>query len=169
LSLLGSLEERMRRTSANAAVACFPSLQSGDFTQIDAYLKEVVKDDEVTAVRLLDANGKVVREKLKADNGPGSAVKSVSMKTPVVSSGEKVGEVAINYNAEKINQNIYKNAAVISVINWFFILIGLDHLSSEEYYEPCLIHQQGHREDYTGDLTTPVPDLRRAGWGHSKG
>ena len=88
-SLLGSLEERIRRTSANAAVVCFPSLQSGDFTQIDAYLQEVVRDDEIAAVHLLDASGKVVREKVKADNSAEPVGKLLSIKTPCYLQGKK--------------------------------------------------------------------------------
>lgn len=161
-SLLGSLEERIRRTSANAAVVCFPSLQGGDFTQIDAYLKEFVKDGEITAVRLLDAGGKVVREKVKGDNSAGPAGKSLLLKTPVVSSGQKVGEVAVDYNAEKINQDIYKNAVVISGYQLVLLVcVGLVMmlLFRRNITNPVYSINKAIEKITLGDLTTPVPDL----------
>ncbi len=162
LSLLGALEERIRRTSADAAVACFPSLRSGDFAQVDAYLKEFVKDDEVTAVRLLDAEGKVVREKAKEDNSAGSAGKLFSMKTPVVTSGEKVGEVAVDYNAAKINQSIYGNAVIISGYQLVLLVcVGLVmmFLFRKNIRDPLVSINEAIEKITLGDLTVPLPAL----------
>lgn len=160
--LLGSLEERIRRTSANAAVVCFASLQSGDFAQIDVYLQELVKDDEVAAVHLLDANGKVVREKVKGDNSSGPVGKSLLMKTPVVSSGEKVGEVVVDYNADKINQSISNNTVVISVYQLVLLVcVGLVMmlLFRRNITNPVFSINKAIEKITLGDLTTPVPDL----------
>jgi methyl-accepting chemotaxis protein len=161
-SLLGSLEERIRRATANVVVVCFPALQSGDFEKIDAYLQEVVKDDEVSAVRLLDADGKVVREKAKAGNSAGSAGKSLSMKTPVLSAGKKVGEVAVDYNADNINQDIYKNAVVISGYQLVLLVcVGLVMmlLFRRNITNPVSSINKAIEKITLGDLTTPVPEL----------
>ena len=161
-SLLTSLEDRIRRTSANAAVACFPLLQSGDFTQIDAYLKEFVKDDEVAAVRLLDSGGKVLRENVKGDNIAGPGGKSLFMKTPVLTSGIKAGEVAVEYNAGKINQKIYKNAVVISAYQLVLLIcVGLVMLLlfKRNIKAPLLSINEAIEKITLGDLTVPVPDL----------
>ena len=161
-SLLSSLEERIRRTSANAAVVCFPLLQSGDFTQIDSYLKEFVKDDEITAVRLLDAGGKVMREKVKGDNSSGPAGQSLSMKTPVVSSGQKVGEITIDYSVEKINQDIFRNAVVVSVYQLVLLIcVGMVMmlLFRRNITNPVFAINKAIEKITLGDLTTPVPDL----------
>jgi methyl-accepting chemotaxis protein len=161
-SLLGSLEERIRRTSANAAVACFPSLKSGDFAQIDAYLQEVVKDDEVIAIRLLDAGGKVLREKIKGNISTGPVGESLSLKTPVVSSGEKVGEVVVDYNADKINQSMSNNTVVISVYQLVLLVcVGLVMmlLFRRNITKPVFSINMAIEKITLGDLTTLVPDL----------
>jgi methyl-accepting chemotaxis protein len=167
-SLFDSLEVRIQRISAFAAGVCAGPLLSYDYAQLDTYLEEIVKDVEITAVHILDKDGNLLREKTKTEKlsqesmNPVFIRKTLSMKTPVMSSGGKIGEVVVDYNADKINQNISRSMVVISVYQLVLLVcVGfvMMLLFRRNITSPVFSINKVIEKITLGDLSTPVPDL----------
>ena len=167
-SLFDSLEVRIQRISAFAAGVCAGPLLSYDYAQLDTYLEEIVKDVEITAVHILDKDGNLLREKTKTEKlsqesmNPVFIRKTLSLKTPVISSGGKIGEVVVDYNADKINQNISRSMVVISVYQLVLLVcVGfvMMLLFRRNITSPVFSINKAIEKITSGDLSTPVPDL----------
>jgi hypothetical protein len=64
-SLLDSLEARVQRISAIAAGVSTKPLLNHDYSLIDTFLDEIIRDEEITSVHILDRGGNVIRERMK--------------------------------------------------------------------------------------------------------
>jgi hypothetical protein len=53
-ALFDSLENRMKREASIAAGVSKGPLQSLDYAPIDAYLEEIMRDEDITAIHILD-------------------------------------------------------------------------------------------------------------------
>jgi methyl-accepting chemotaxis protein len=83
-----------------------------DYTQIDDYIKTIGVDEDILSIRLMDNDGKVLREaSLKKEEGMSRInplyVPSVSRyKAPIKKYDEPLGTVEISYSGRRINENI---------------------------------------------------------------
>ncbi len=167
-SLLDSLETRMRRISAVAAGVSSGPLLSYDYSQMDAYIEEIVKDEEITSVHIKDSSGNVLREKIKTGEINEVSLnlfllkKKQSVKTPVTASGEKLGEVVIEYSAFKINEDIFGNMLIVSlyqVVLLLCVVFVMLLLFRRNIKNPVLSLNKAIEKITSGDLSAPVPDL----------
>ncbi len=167
-SLLDSLETRMRRISAIVAGASAAPLLSYDYSQMDAYLEEIVKDQEISSVTVRDSNGNVVREKISAVEINEESINSFRlkrkqiMKADVASSGEKIGEVVIEYSAFKINEDISENLFVVALYQFVLLLLVvfvMMLLFRRNIKNPVLSINTAIEKITSGDFSTLVPDL----------
>ncbi len=167
-SLFDSLEVRIRKTSAIAAGVSAGLVLTYDYSQIDTYLEEIIKDEEITSVRLSGKDGNVLREKIKTEKIiregmlPLSMNKILSMKTPVTVSGEKIGEIIIEYTTAKINKDIVKNMIVISLyqlVLLVFVAFVMMFLFRRNITSPIFSINRAIEKITAGDLSTPVPDI----------
>ena len=168
ISLFNSLEARMRRISAIAAGVSAGPLLSYDYSLIDTYLEELIIDEEITSVRILDSTGNVLKEKTKTGLAGRESInpffikKTLTMKTPVMSSGEKIGEVVIGYNAFKINKDMSKSMLVIALYQLTLLICGayvMLLLFRRNITNPVLSINRAVEKITSGDLSTPVPDI----------
>ena len=165
-SLFDSLEARIRKTSAIAAGVSAGLVLSYDYSQIDTYLEEIIKDEEITSVRLSGKDGNVLREKIKAENITREGMLPLSMnkilKTPVTVSGEKIGEIIIEYTTARINKDIVKNMIVISLyqlVLLVFVAFVMMFLFRRNITTPIFSINRAIEKITAGDLSTPVPDI----------
>lgn len=168
VSLLDSLETRIRRISAIAAGVSAGPLLSYDYSLIDTYLEELINDEEITSVRILDSAGNMLKEKIKAGSvglesiNPFFIKKTLTMKTPVMSSGEKIGEVVIAYNAFKINKDMSKSMIAVTLYQLALLIGGafvMMLLFKRNITNPVLSINRAIEKITSGDLSTPVPDI----------
>lgn len=167
-ALFDSLEKRIQRTAAIVAGVSSGPLLSYDYALIDTYLQEVMKDQDITAVRILDAAGKTVREAAKTSAGgqttdtPFFAGKAMSLKTPVVVGGSKIGEVVIDYSSKTINRNLMESIVTISLYQLIMLLVvGLVMvlLFNKDIKKPVSLINKAIERITMGELSTDVPDL----------
>ncbi len=167
-SLFDSLEARIRRISAIAAGVSAGPLLSYDYSLIDTYLAEIINDEEITSVRVLDSTGNMLKERTKTGSvgkesiNPFFIRKTLSMKTPVISSGQKIGEVVIEYNAFKINKDMSKSMIVISLYQLALLVcvaFVMMLLFRRNITNPVLSINRAIEKITSGDLSTPVPDI----------
>ena len=167
-SLLDSLQVRMQKISAIAAGVSAGLVLSYDYSQIDTYLEEIIRDEEITAVHISGKDGNILREKTKAEMigqegvPPVSLKKTLSVKTPVIASGEKIGEIVIEYSTFKINRDISKNMFVISLyqlVLLVFVSFVMMLLFRKNITNPIFSINKAIEQITSGDLSTPVPDL----------
>ena len=84
------------------------------------------------------------------------------MKTPVMSAGEKIGEVVIEYNAFKINKDMSKSMIVISLYQLALLIcvaFVMMLLFRRNITNPVLSINRAIEKITSGDLSTPVPDI----------
>ena len=72
-ALYDSLEKRIQRSASILAGVSAGPLQNYDYTLIDTYLQEVMKDEDITSVRVLDAAGNPIKEAAKTTAAEQSA------------------------------------------------------------------------------------------------
>src|SRR3990172_7824445 len=127
-ALFESLEKRIKKSATIIAGVSSGPLLSYDYAMIDTYIEEVVRDEDISSVHILDANGKIVRENMKSKDGDLSTLnpflykKAMSLKVPVNVAGSKIGEVIIDYSAKSINQSISEGMVTISLYQVIMLL-----------------------------------------------
>ena len=167
-AFLGELETRMKRAAAIMAdMSAYPIL-SYDFALIDTYLEEVARDEEITSIHIYDAQGKVIREKINAEDAqrvsfnPIFYKKSLEVTVPVISGSSKIGEVTVHFTPWSVNENISKNVLII-VLYQGIVLVCLgfvmSYLFNRNIKRPVSVIIDAIEKITTGDLTVSVPDL----------
>jgi methyl-accepting chemotaxis protein len=165
-SLLYSLESRVQRISAIAAGVSTKPLLNHDYSLIDTFLDEIIRDEEITSVHILDRGGNVIRERVKTvDMSQGSMNpflfrKILSQKTPIIVSGKKIGEIIIDYTALKINEDMSRNMLSISLYQLallFSVSFLLMVLFRRNVKNPVFAINKAIEKITSGDLSTPVP------------
>ncbi len=167
-SFLEEINMRMSRSAAIVAGVSMAPLLSYDFALIDTYLDEVSKDEEINSIHILDAQGKVAREKVKNDDSDISSLnpfflkKAMTITMPVNSAGTKLGEVSIHFSGRSVNDNIMKSMVIII----FYQLMALVILGFVMVYffqkkvKRPVQEINGLIEKITnGDLTATIADL----------
>lgn len=167
-TLSSQLKSRMERSaSIVAGMSAFPLL-SFDYTQLDSYLEVVAKDGEVTSIHLFDAQGKMVREMIKAEDADSATwnpfffKKSFNIGVPVISGATKIGEVSIHFSPALINKSIADNLLVITLYQGFvliFLVLVMIYLFNKHIKKPVLLINKAIEKITTGDLTVAMPDL----------
>ncbi len=166
-ALIDSLENRMKRESAIAAGVTAGPLLSYDYVLIDSCLEEIAKDEDITAIRVLDASGKVARERIKKLDNDSSAAsffykKDFSFRVPVMAAGAKIGEVVIDFTTKSINRHLSENVLTISlyqVIMLFAVGVIMMSLFNRNIKRPVSEVNKTIERITMGELSTEVPDL----------
>ncbi|MDA8434068.1 MAG: HAMP domain-containing methyl-accepting chemotaxis protein [Nitrospiraceae bacterium] len=166
-SLLDSLEVRIKREGSIAAGVSVAPLMNFDYTVLDTYLEEIMKDDDITSVHILGREGKIVNERAKAADSENSSLatfytRSLSSRTAIVSSGTKIGEVLIDYSTKSINNALFENIVTISLyqlILLFSVGVIMMVLFNRNIKRPVSEINRAVEKITLGDLSTHVPDL----------
>ncbi len=167
-ALLESLQKRMSRSASITADGSAGPLLSYDYAPIDAYLDEIMKDGDILSVQVSDSEGKVVKERSRKTDYEASAFnpflikKAMSLRVPVMSSGSKVGEVAIGYNARSINSDMSASLFSISLYQIVMLLavgITMLFLFNRNIRKPVSEINSAIEKITRGELSTGVPDL----------
>jgi methyl-accepting chemotaxis protein len=166
-ALIDSLENRMKRESSIAAGVTAGPLLSYDYALIDIYLEEIVKDEDITAIHVLDGGGKVVRERIKKLDNDSSAAnffykKDLSVRVSVMAAGAKIGDVVIDFTTKSIHRHLFENVLTISlyqVIMLFAVGVIMMSLFNRNIKRPVFEVNRTIERITMGELSTKVPDL----------
>jgi methyl-accepting chemotaxis protein len=166
-SLLESLENRISREGAIAAGVSAPPLMNGEYGLLDSPLEEIMKDGDIVSVHILDKEGKVVKEHVRAADTENSALtvfynQDLSSRTPVYSAGAKIGEVVIDYATKSINGSLLENIVTISLyelIMLFSVGVIMMVLFNRNIKKPVSEINSAVEKITLGDLSAEVPDL----------
>lgn len=166
--LFASLETRINRAASIVAGVSAGPLLSYDYSLIDTYVEEVLRDEEITAVHILDGKGSVVREKIKTappDVGslnPFLFKKTLSKEMPVNAGGQKIGAVVIDYTAHAVNEHISTSTLIIGPYQLIMlVIVGVVMLIlfNRDIKKPVSRINRAIEKITMGDLTTDIPDL----------
>jgi len=166
-ALFNSLENRVKREASIAAGVSRGPLQSSDYSSIDAYFEEIMRDEDITAIHILDNSGKVVRESVKASDNDASAgllfyKRNLSYAVPVSASGEKIGEVVVDYSTKSINRNLLENMLMISLYQLIMVLavgVIMMFIFNRNIKKPVSEINRTIERITVGELSAEVPDL----------
>lgn len=162
-----SLEKRMNRTATILAGVSSAPLVSSDYVPLDFFLEELLRDDDIVALRIIDRAGQVVRERMTSreyDLGsisPFTFRKGMTVRMPVNAAGALVGEVVIDYNAKSINRNITEVLTVtflFQVVVFFVVGIVMIWILRRTITKPVSGIGRAIEKITAGNLTAEVPD-----------
>jgi methyl-accepting chemotaxis protein len=166
-SLFDSLRSRIEREAAISAGFSANPLLSSDYALLDPSLDEIMKDEDITSIHVLDRDGKVVKERVKAAGAGSSAFASfykqnLTFRTAVTTAGAIIGEVVIDYTTRSINGSLFENILTISLcqlILLFSVGVIMMVLFNRNIKKP-VAEINGAVEKLTlGELSAEVPDL----------
>lgn len=167
-ALLDSLERRIKRSAAIAAGVSASSLLSYDYSLIDTYIEEIMRDEEISSIHIVDSSGKTVREKIRSKDddlktiNPFHFTKKMSLKVPVNVGGSIIGEIIVDYNASSINENITRSMIMILLYQGIlFLIIGvlMAFLFTRNIKRPVLEINRAVEKITLGELTATIPDF----------
>jgi methyl-accepting chemotaxis protein len=166
-TFMDELENRMKHSVAIMAGMGSFSVVNYDDTQIDHVMDEVARDQAVTSIHILDAQGKVVREKIKADDADITSInpflyrKALKVGAPVNSGGVKIGEVAVHFSPRTVNVRIARSLLLIILYQgavFIFLALGMGYFFARNIKEPVSRINEAIEKITSGDLTVQVPD-----------
>jgi methyl-accepting chemotaxis protein len=166
-TFMDELENRMKHSVAIMAGMGSFSVVNYDDTQIDHVMEVVARDQAVTSIHILDAQGKVVREKIKADDADITSInpflyrKALKIGAPVNSGGVKIGEVAVHFTPRTVNMRIARSLLLIILYQgavFIFLALGMGYFFARNIKEPVSRINQAIEKITSGDLTVEVPD-----------
>ena len=174
-SLLDSLRNRIEREGAISAGVSANPLLSLDYVLLDSSLDEIMKDEDITSIRVLDRDGRVVRERVKAATAGSSQLASfykqdLSFRTPVTASGAAIGEVVIGYTTRSINESLFENVLTISLyqlILLFSVGVVMMVFFNRNIKKPVAKINSAVEKLTLGELSAEVPDLGESEIGSS--
>jgi methyl-accepting chemotaxis protein len=169
-ALADSLKSRVDRAAAIVADVSAGPLASFDYTSIDPYLGEIMKDGDIVSVRIFDASGKAVKESekkgddqsLSASLNPFVFRNVMSVDKPVVAGEQKVGHVTVAYSPKTINAEISGSVVTISLYEVLMLLIVcvvMGILFGKNINKPVVSINAAIEKITMGELKTEVPDL----------
>jgi len=167
-SFFEELQTRMNNAALIMSGASSYPLMSYDFTQIDTFLEEVAKDEEITSIHIFDSKGKTVREKIKVGDAeifslnPFYFKKGMQVSAPVNSGSSKIGEVTIHFSGRSINDNIKKSMGIIMIVQGIALMtLGffMVYFFQKNIKRPVQEINSTIAKITNGDLTATIPDL----------
>ncbi len=167
-TFLDELKKRMDRSAAVMAGVSSYALVNYDFNQIDAYLDEVAKDEEITSIHISDAQKNTIREKVKTNDeilvsrNPFFYTKPMKAVMPVNSSGTEIGEVQIVFTAKSVNEQLSQKLLAIMLyqtVVLLFLGFVMAYLFNRYVKKPITLINRAVEKITTGDLTVAMPSL----------
>ncbi|MEW6107888.1 MAG: methyl-accepting chemotaxis protein [Nitrospirota bacterium] len=167
-ALLDSLQTRINRAASLTAGVIAEPLVNYDYSSIDKYIEEIIKDEDIISIHILDSKGKVLKEKIKSADAETRTInpfllkKSMSMKVPVFAGGEKFGEVMIGYSSKAINESISRNITLILLYQGIVLLaviMVMLFLFNRNIKKPVSEINRIIERITMGDLSITAPEL----------
>jgi methyl-accepting chemotaxis protein len=167
-ALLDSLETRIQRTAVMTADMSVKPILNNDYSLIDSFVAEIIRDEDISSIHIFDGTGKVLREVIKSEDEAyrtlnpflDQTVKIVKM--PIVSEGEKIGNVKIDYSPRSMNEKMTRSMIIIALFQCImFVGVGivLVILFGRSIKKPVLELNQAIEKITLGDITTDIPYL----------
>ena len=167
-ALVRSLHKRMVKAASVIAKVSSGPMLAGNLSPVDAYLDQIMEDDDILSVRILDGEGKVVRQKVRRNNYEVSALnplligKTVPVEVPIVGAGGEVGKVTIRYDARSINSDMSAGLFSISLYQIFLLLlvcVTMLLLFNRNIRMPVSAINGSIEKLTLGELSTGIPDF----------
>ncbi len=137
-------------------------------TGLNAYIDTVIKDDEIVGVKVVNKDGMVISTRVKEFKATRSlnpfSVKGVmELTTPVVSNGEKLGSVVIDYTGNTINETILRSlifTALYQGILFILVVFAVSLFFNTDIRKPIALINNATEAVSMGDLTATLPIKR---------
>jgi methyl-accepting chemotaxis protein len=155
--LTTALHERMQRTIRESAGITAEPILNYNFTLIDAYLDEVLKDKDIAAMRFFDKEGKIIKEKGLSRKG------AFQLSQPIVLMGETIGKVAVEYTTGTIDQSMRRSLLLIPLYQGTLLVVValvLIRLFNVAVKRPLMEVNRAIDRITAGDLLVKVPVLQ---------
>lgn len=155
--LTTALHERMQRTIRESAGITAEPILNYNFTLIDAYLEELLKDKDIAAMKFIDKEGKVIKEKGISRKG------SFTLDQPIVLMNETIGKVVIEYTTSTIDESMRRSLLLIPLYQGTLLVVlalVLIRLFNVSVKKPLMEINRAVDRITAGDLMVRVPVLQ---------
>jgi len=157
--LVTALHERMQRTARESAGITAEPIMNYNFALIDAYLTELLKDKDVSAMQFIDKEGKVIREK-RVSRGKG---RIFTVTQPIMLANETIGKVTLDYTTTTIDDSTARSLVLIPLYQGVLLMVValvLIRLFNTSVKRPVMEINRAIDRITSGDLLVNVPVLQ---------
>ncbi|MHB8764992.1 MAG: methyl-accepting chemotaxis protein, partial [Deferrisomatales bacterium] len=155
---LAALHERMARTLLQVAGVSTQPVWNLDYGFLEPYLDEVMKDRDIHAVRVMDAAGAAVSERVRGDDRAPFLVERT-----ITAHGEAIGRVELGYGQGSVDASLFRSLLLIPPYQAIMLaLLSLAAAILVRVYvrAPVLRIASALERISAGDLTAPLPEGR---------
>jgi methyl-accepting chemotaxis protein len=144
------------------------AIAGDNYGALDQYMDTLARDEDVLAIRVMDKNGTVLREKtVRAETGERSIIPILIPWKNVSASEVKAGDVIagrteISYSGRRVNKSLMRLVTVWPLAQLaVFVLVGyvIYHVFVRAVARPVRIISGALGAVTSGDLTVTTPDL----------
>lgn len=167
-SLHDALKDKIKMAASlltNTAATC---IMTSDFEQLNLYIEDLSKDEDILSIKITDKDGKIIKEKIARTEERGEGInpffipwKNV-MRLAVTSSGERLGEVLISYSGTRVNMtlgNILKMTPFLQGIIFALLIYSLYYFFQRKVGKPIETLNNEIERATAGDLTVKIPEF----------
>lgn len=158
-SLVSALHERMQRTVRESAGVTAEPIMNYNFPLLDAYMAELLKDRDISAMQFTDKDGKVIKEQ-RASRAKG---RLFSVAQPIILADETVGKVTIEYTTTTIDESMERSMVLIPLYQGVLLVVValvLIRLFNSAVKKPVMEINAAIDRITSGDLLIKVPVQR---------
>lgn len=157
--LVTALHERMQRTARESAGITAEPIMNYNFALIDAYLTELLKDKDLSAMQFIDKDGKVIREK-RVSRGKG---RIFTVTQPIMLASESIGKVTLDYTTTTIDDSMAHSLVLIPLYQGLLLVVValvLIRLFNTSVKRPVMEINRAIDRITSGELLVNVPVLQ---------
>ncbi len=168
--LAGSLGHKIKAAAGLVASFSATAMESYDFRSLDQYLDALSQDEDIVAVKILDKEGRVFREKtFRAETrqrglNPFYIPWVNGHKIPMKSGEQVLGSVEITYSGEKANEGmaeLLKIPPLIQLAVFFFVTFAIYVIFQRRVGKPVETINAAVARITEGDLTVELPEMEK--------
>lgn len=167
-SLNDGLKEKIKIAGSVVANSAATSITTFNFDYLDLCMEGLSKDEDILSIKVTDKEGKVLKEKVIRTEERGETInpffipwKNV-MNLPIISSGEKLGNIEIYYSGRRVNEtlgNILKLTPFLQGVIFILLIYALYYFFQKKVGRPIEMLNAEIKKATAGDLTVEIREF----------
>jgi len=167
-SLHDGLKDKIKMAASLLASTTATCMTTSDFGRLDLYIEDLSKDEDILSIKITDKEAKVIKEKIARTEDRSKSInpffipwKNV-MRLPVISSGERLGDIEIFYSGARVNGtlgHILKITPFLQGIIFTFLIYALYYFFQRKVGNPIEMLNKEIKRATAGDLTVNIPEF----------
>lgn len=167
-SINDGLKDKIKMAGSMLANSTATSIAASNFDYLDSCIEGLSNDEDILSIKIADKEGKVIKEKItraeeKGENSNPFFIpwKNV-MRLPVISSGERLGEVEIFYSGARVNKtlgNILRITPLLQGLIFILLIYSVYYFFKKKVGRPIEMLNKEIKKATAGDLSVEISEF----------